>query len=111
LTNNTRDLKTLEVDLTGLSYVLPDNNPDSGIFVIDTADLIGALLGEGAGDKRSLEKTCGLLQIPTHFLHNAGNDAHVNLSNDFFKLLKADQRLADTSIPSLPCKPWQMAIQ
>ncbi|PPQ77435.1 hypothetical protein CVT25_011017 [Psilocybe cyanescens] len=74
-----KDLKKLEVDLNGLSYVLPDNIPDSGIFVIDTSDLIGALLGEGAGDKRSLEKTCGLLQIPTKFLHNAGNDAHYTL--------------------------------
>ena len=60
-----------------MTYVMPDTMPDSGIFVIDTSDLIGALLGEGAGDKRSLQKTCSLLQISTEYLHNAGNDAHV----------------------------------
>ncbi|KDR83650.1 hypothetical protein GALMADRAFT_86044 [Galerina marginata CBS 339.88] len=74
-----KDLNKLGVDLTGLSYILPDNIPDTGIFVIDTSDLIGALLGEGAGDKRSLDKTCSLLQIRTEYLHNAGNDAHYTL--------------------------------
>lgn len=74
-----KDLNKLGVDLTGLSYVLPDTISDVRISVIDTSDLIGALLGEGAGDKRSLEKTCSLLQIQTEYLHNAGNDAHYTL--------------------------------
>jgi hypothetical protein len=73
-----RDLKSLGIDLAGLSYVLPDAMPDSQIFVVDTSDLIGALLGEGSGTRRGLQKTCNLLQIRTEFLHNAGNDAHVS---------------------------------
>lgn len=73
-----RDLKTLGVELAGLSYILPDAIPESQIFVIDTSDLIGALLGEGSGSRRGLQKTCHLLQIRTDFLHNAGNDAHVS---------------------------------
>ncbi|KAF8974470.1 hypothetical protein BDZ97DRAFT_25748 [Flammula alnicola] len=78
-TQDVKDLNKLGVDLNGLSYVLPDTMPETGIFVIDTADLIGALLGEGDGNKRSLEKTCSLLQIPTKHLHNAGNDANYTL--------------------------------
>ncbi|PPQ68001.1 hypothetical protein CVT26_007364 [Gymnopilus dilepis] len=74
-----KDLKNLKVNLESMTYVMPDTMPDSGIFVIDTSDLIGALLGEGAGDKRSLQKTCSLLQISTEYLHNAGNDAHATL--------------------------------
>lgn len=73
-----RDLKSLNVNLENMTYLMPDTIPNTGIFVIDTSDLVGALLGEGAGDKRSLEKTCNLLQIPTEYLHNAGNDAHVS---------------------------------
>jgi len=41
--------------------------------------MIGALLGEGSGSRRGLQKTCHLLQIQTDFLHNAGNDAHYTL--------------------------------
>ena len=76
--NICRDLKALGVELAGLSYILPDAMPESQIFIIDTSDLIGALLGEGSGTKRGLQKTCHLLQIRTDFLHNAGNDAHVS---------------------------------
>ena len=57
--------------------------PESQIFVVDTSDLIGALLGEGSGTRRGLQKTCHLLQIPTDFLHNAGNDAHVSKPSFF----------------------------
>ena len=73
-----RDLKSLGVELAGLSYVLPDTTPENQIYVVDTSDMIGALLGEGSGSRRGLQKTCHLLQIPTDFLHNAGNDAHVS---------------------------------
>ncbi|KAJ3512539.1 hypothetical protein NLJ89_g3465 [Agrocybe chaxingu] len=72
-----RDLQKLEVNLDGLTYLPPDSIPEKGIFVLDTADLIGALLG--VGDNRGLEKTCRLLQITTQYLHNAGNDAHYTL--------------------------------
>lgn len=60
--------------------------PNSQIFVIDTSDLIGALLGEGSGTRRGLQKTCHLLQIETRLMHNAGNDAHVSKSNQSFLL-------------------------
>lgn len=69
--------KEVEVPLTGIAYMLPDATPDDGIWVIDTAELFSALEGESGNDKRSLERVCRLLQIPTESLHNAGNDAHV----------------------------------
>ena len=78
-----RDLKALGVELAGLSYVMPDATPENQIYVVDTSDLIGALLGEGSGSRRGLQKTCHLLQIRTDFLHNAGNDAHVSKSTLF----------------------------
>jgi len=75
-----KDLQKLEVDLEGLTYIgsLPDNVPQDAKIIVDTADLIGALLGE-ENDKRKLSQTCRLLQIDTEFLHNAGNDAHYTL--------------------------------
>lgn len=60
-----------------MSYVLPDATPDEGIFVVDTSDLFGALEGE-ANNRRSLDRVCRHLQIPTTDLHNAGNDAEVS---------------------------------
>jgi len=74
-------LQSANVDapLVGLSYTLPDGIPDSGLFVIDTADLIGALLGDSSGNTRGLEKMCNLLQIKTSYLHNAGNDAQFTI--------------------------------
>lgn len=72
--------KMIEASLEGLSFNLPDATPDEGIFVVDTADLFAALEGEGAANIRSLERICKHLQIPTQYLHNAGNDAHVGLS-------------------------------
>lgn len=64
--------------LTDFEYLLPDQTPDSGVYVIDTGDMFAALEGEASGNKRSLERACRHLQIPTEFLHNAGNDAHVS---------------------------------
>ncbi|EIN10455.1 hypothetical protein PUNSTDRAFT_112307 [Punctularia strigosozonata HHB-11173 SS5] len=58
-----------------LVYTLPELPPDDGIYVVDTAVLFSALEGD-AGNKRSLERMCRLLGIETHYLHNAGNDAH-----------------------------------
>ena len=47
------------------------------MFVIDTSDLFAALEGDGDTNRRSLDQACKHLQIPTEYLHNAGNDAHV----------------------------------
>jgi len=74
-----KDLKSLQVDLSGLSYTLPSGpSPDNGLFVVDTAELFGGLLGE-SNRIYGLEQMCNQLQIPTSFLHNAGNDAHYTL--------------------------------
>jgi hypothetical protein len=59
-----RYLNQLEVDLTGKTDFIPDSKIENGFFVVDTADLIGALMGE-SGNKRSLSQTCNLLQIPS----------------------------------------------
>lgn len=64
--------------LTDFEYLLPDQTPDNGVYVVDTGDMFAALEGEASGNKRSLERACRHLQIPTEFLHNAGNDAHVS---------------------------------
>lgn len=64
--------------LEGLSYVLPDAMPDKGLFVVDTSDLFAGLEGASTGDRKSLDRVCIHLQIPTESLHNAGNDAHVS---------------------------------
>lgn len=66
--------KAIEADLTGLSYRLPDAMPDEGIFVVDTSNLFAALEGEGLTNRRSLDRVCKHLQVPTEYLHNAGND-------------------------------------
>ncbi len=68
----------IDAPLDDLSYLLPDTTPETGLFVVDTSDLFGALIGSPTGQRRSLEKTCRMLQITTMFLHNAGNDAHVS---------------------------------
>jgi hypothetical protein len=67
----------VNADLPNLNFLLPDAKPDSGVFVLDTSDLFAALEGEGGHNRRSLERVCRHLQVPTSFLHNAGNDAHV----------------------------------
>ena len=59
-----------------IAYDLPSTAPDTGLFALDTAELFGALIGEG-GNKRSLSHICDQLHVPTQYLHNAGNDAHV----------------------------------
>ena len=64
--------------MADFEYLLPDQTPESGVYVVDTGDMFAALEGESGGNKRSLERACRHLQIPTEFLHNAGNDAHVS---------------------------------
>jgi len=72
--------KDIEAPLPALTHHLPDITPSEGIYVIDTADLFSALEGDGEnGQKRSLDRICKHLQVPTVFLHNAGNDAHYTM--------------------------------
>ncbi|KAI0732947.1 hypothetical protein C8Q72DRAFT_73998 [Fomitopsis betulina] len=82
--DNSQDVKYLRGDtlkaLTDFEYLLPDQTPDNGVYVVDTGDMFAALEGEASGNKRSLERACRHLQIPTEFLHNAGNDAHYTLA-------------------------------
>lgn len=66
--------------MAGLIYELPDAIPDQGLFVVDTSDLFAALEGDGSQNRRSLDRLCKHLQIPTEYLHNAGNDAYVGFS-------------------------------
>jgi hypothetical protein len=82
--DNSQDIKYLKskavgAPLAGLSYILPDAVPEEGLFVVDTSDLFGALEGEGSATRRSLDRVCKHLQVPTEYLHNAGNDAHYTL--------------------------------
>ncbi|KAG6857091.1 hypothetical protein H0H87_009652 [Tephrocybe sp. NHM501043] len=80
--DNSQDIKylnSLNAPINGLSYILPDSLPDSGLFVVDTSDLFGALEGSPGADRRKLERMCNLMQIPTRNLHNAGNDAYYTL--------------------------------
>ena len=74
--------QAVEAPLTGLAYMLPDATPNDGIWVIDTGDLFAALEGEPGANKRGLDRVCRHLQIPTEWLHNAGNDAHVCICLD-----------------------------
>lgn len=62
--------------MAGAVSSLPDTVPSAGIFIVDTAALFGALMGE-AHRTRKLEQVCSHLGIETKYLHNAGNDAYV----------------------------------
>ncbi|KAF9268068.1 hypothetical protein L218DRAFT_954456 [Marasmius fiardii PR-910] len=82
--DSTGDLKYLkskgiEAPLEDIDYVLPNDTPNSGLYVVDTTDLFAALEGDAGHDRRGLAKICSLLGIETEFLHNAGNDAHYTL--------------------------------
>ncbi|TFK55940.1 hypothetical protein OE88DRAFT_1652472 [Heliocybe sulcata] len=69
----------VEAPLPTLEFTLPDVVPESGTYVIDTADLFAALEGESTRKRRGLEQMCRHLQIQTDYLHNAGNDAYYTL--------------------------------
>ncbi|KAF5363340.1 hypothetical protein D9756_000462 [Leucocoprinus leucothites] len=83
--DNNQDIKymkspSIDAPLDDLSYLLPDTGvPKTGLFVVDTSDLFGALSGLAHGQRKGLEKTCRMLGIDTKFLHNAGNDANYTL--------------------------------
>jgi len=70
--------KDVDVQLPNLGFLLPDVLSEDETFVIDTSDLFAALEGDSGNNRRSLERVCRHLQIPTSYLHNAGNDAHVS---------------------------------
>ncbi|KAJ7904609.1 hypothetical protein B0H14DRAFT_2663635 [Mycena olivaceomarginata] len=74
-----KTLKQLEVPLHDAVFDLPEALPSKGIFIVDTAVLFAALIGEGS-NKPGLKQACNHLQIETNFLHNAGNDAYYTLS-------------------------------
>ncbi|KAI0650785.1 hypothetical protein C8Q79DRAFT_901946 [Trametes meyenii] len=81
--DSSQDIKYLKSDavqaLDRLDYLLPDAPQKGEIYVVDTADLFATLEGDSSGNRRSLERVCRHLQIPSQFLHNAGNDAHYTL--------------------------------
>ncbi len=72
--------KDVEAPLPDLTYLLPEATPKSGIYVIDTGEMFAALEGSSNKNNQSLQTVCRRLGIPTEYLHNAGNDAHVSLS-------------------------------
>ena len=69
---------TINAPIDGFSYLLPDTVPKEGVFIVDSAELFGALVGDTDANKRSLEQVCRQLQVHAEYLHNAGNDAHVS---------------------------------
>ncbi|KAF8883684.1 hypothetical protein BD779DRAFT_1538965 [Infundibulicybe gibba] len=85
--DNNQDIKYLKAIGGPIEHImsqLPDAIPEGGLFVVDTSDLFGALEGAPQGDGysfncRSLGRTCKHLQIPTQYLHNAGNDTYYTL--------------------------------
>lgn len=91
--------------MDGFTYLLPDVFPDSGIFILDTSEMFSALQGDAA-ERRGLGMMCHLLKIPTEYLHNAGNDAHVRSS----VTPRRSSLTLVSSIRSKPCKPWLPAI-
>ncbi|KAF9076742.1 hypothetical protein BDP27DRAFT_1312511 [Rhodocollybia butyracea] len=57
----------IEANLNDLSYTLPDGtSPQPGVYVVDTAELFGGLIGQG-NDNRSLEQMCNQLQLQPDF--------------------------------------------
>ncbi|TFK23240.1 hypothetical protein FA15DRAFT_670625 [Coprinopsis marcescibilis] len=83
--NSSQDIKyfeSLETPIKGFCYAdaLGDPAPSEGIVVVDTAELLSALMGVTGGNRRSLKDMCGLLGQKPQNLHNAGNDAHLTLS-------------------------------
>lgn len=69
----------INASIPNMSFLLPDIPPSDGIFVIDTCEMFAALEGSSTKNNQSLQTVCRRLGIPTMYLHNAGNDAHVSL--------------------------------
>ncbi|OBZ70193.1 Good for full DBP5 activity protein 2 [Grifola frondosa] len=77
-----QDIKYLRSEsvnaISQVEFLLPETAQEKEVYIVDTADMFAALEGD-TNQKRSLERVCRHLQIPTMFLHNAGNDAHYTL--------------------------------
>ncbi|KAJ6539439.1 hypothetical protein B0H19DRAFT_1179101 [Mycena capillaripes] len=71
-------LKKLEAPVDAAIFELPEATPSKGIFIIDTAIMFAALIGEEKNTS-GLEQICNHLHIETNYLHNAGNDAYYTL--------------------------------
>ncbi|KAJ7748466.1 hypothetical protein DFH07DRAFT_747279 [Mycena maculata] len=71
-------LQRLEAPISGAVSELPDSIPSEGLFIVDTAALFAALMGEGQRTFK-LQQVCNQLGIETEWLHNAGNDAFYTL--------------------------------
>ena len=56
---------------------MPDSGPSTGIYLVDTSELFGALIGD-VGERKKMDAMCHLLGMTTEHRHNAGNDAHVS---------------------------------
>ncbi|TDL29582.1 hypothetical protein BD410DRAFT_780030 [Rickenella mellea] len=69
---------SITAPLNGLTYLLPESAPDTGLYVVDTSDMFAAMEGY-AGERSAFVRMANLLKIPTAYLHNAGNDAHYTL--------------------------------
>lgn len=83
-----------EVDTS--SRQLPSTTPTSGVFVVDTGDLFGALEGQSS-QRRNLERMCRLLGIKDcKYMHNAGNDAHVSSPSMIYSHLIYESSSGDT---------------
>ncbi|CCM03189.1 uncharacterized protein FIBRA_05311 [Fibroporia radiculosa] len=82
--DNSQDIKYLRSEylqaLSDFEYLLPDQPPTTGVYVVDTGNMFSALEGESGGNMRSLERVCRHLQVPVSYLHNAGNDAHYTMA-------------------------------
>ncbi|KAF7352710.1 hypothetical protein MVEN_01237000 [Mycena venus] len=76
---NGKTLKKLQAPLDDAVFDLPEAVPTQGIFIVDTAVLFAALIGQD-NNKPGLKQACNQLQIQTDYLHNAGNDAFYTLS-------------------------------
>ncbi|KAJ7682700.1 hypothetical protein DFH06DRAFT_1161883 [Mycena polygramma] len=74
-----KTLKKLKAPVDAAVFELPEKTPSEGIFIIDTAVLFAALVGQ-EHNKPGLEQMCHHLQIETKYLHNAGNDAYYTLN-------------------------------
>ncbi|KAI0750709.1 hypothetical protein C8Q80DRAFT_1097887 [Daedaleopsis nitida] len=72
-------LKSEAIKALDRTEILSDSPANGEVYVVDTAELFSALEGVSGGNMRSLESICRLLQIPTKYLHNAGNDAYYTL--------------------------------
>ncbi|KAJ7908262.1 hypothetical protein B0H13DRAFT_664050 [Mycena leptocephala] len=79
------DLKYLrsnafQVTLTDVVLELPETMPSTGVFVVEPAELFGALTGSGDPDiDHNLERICKHLNVNIRDVRNGGTDAECTL--------------------------------